>query len=351
MDKNELIRFINPSNLELILLPTEHCNFRCTYCYEDFKIGQMKPNTIEAIKKLIQARLPKLKRLQISWFGGEPLMTKNVMMEINGFAKNAAQTAGVRFSSSATTNAFGLNRDTFNALVDVDVRHYQISIDGDEDEHDKTRKLISGRGTFQRIWDNLISLRSSKERFVILLRIHIHTENIASVKRLLPKIQHEFGADERFTVFLKTVGNWGGESVKTMDLIKKPDEIMEELDTMLTDLGWFKNRPSPSANGKATVKACYAAKPNSLVIRADGRLAKCTVAFNDERNNIGHINDDGTVVIANEKMHSFMRGFKSMEEKELTCPMTNMPAAEDVKVIKFEKRVNISQAQKEEAVA
>lgn len=349
MEKNELIRFINPSDLELILLPTEHCNFRCTYCYEDFEIGQMKPNTIEAIKKLIQARLPKLKRLQISWFGGEPLMAKNVMLEICDFAKTATQAAGVQFSSAAVTNAFALNRDLFNALVDVDVRRYQISIDGDADEHDKTRKLISGRGTFQRIWDNLISLRSSKERFTILLRIHIHTENIASLRRLLPKIQHEFGADDRFTISLKTVGNWGGESVKAMNLVKNPAEAIKEFNTMLVDLGWFENRPS--SNEKASINPCYAAKPNSLVIRADGRLAKCTVAFNDERNNIGHINDDGTVVISNEKVHSFMRGFKSMEERELLCPMSNMPAAKDVKVIKFEKRINTSQDQKEEAVA
>jgi molybdenum cofactor biosynthesis enzyme MoaA len=26
---------------QLILLPTERCNFRCTYCYEDFVLGRM----------------------------------------------------------------------------------------------------------------------------------------------------------------------------------------------------------------------------------------------------------------------------------------------------------------------
>lgn len=27
---------------QLIILPTEKCNFRCTYCYEDFLISKMK---------------------------------------------------------------------------------------------------------------------------------------------------------------------------------------------------------------------------------------------------------------------------------------------------------------------
>lgn len=27
-------------NLRLIIMPTEQCNFRCRYCYEDFKLGK-----------------------------------------------------------------------------------------------------------------------------------------------------------------------------------------------------------------------------------------------------------------------------------------------------------------------
>jgi len=33
-----LERSLSPRHQELILLPTEKCNFRCTYCYEDFVI-------------------------------------------------------------------------------------------------------------------------------------------------------------------------------------------------------------------------------------------------------------------------------------------------------------------------
>jgi len=40
---------------------------------------------------------------------------------------------------------------------------------------------------------------------------------------------------------------------------------------------------------------CYASKANSLVIRADGRIAKCTVALNDERNHIGDLKPDGSL--------------------------------------------------------
>lgn len=47
----------NNKQLSLILLITEQCNFRCAYCYEDFKIGKMPPDVIEGIKNVISVPL------------------------------------------------------------------------------------------------------------------------------------------------------------------------------------------------------------------------------------------------------------------------------------------------------
>lgn len=341
MDRLELAPFLNPTHLQLIILPTEQCNFRCTYCYEDFEIGMMKRNTVEAIKKLLEKRLPKLQSLSLSWFGGEPLMAKNIVTELNEFAQRECASAGIRFVSSMTTNAFGLDRGTFDHLVKLDVRDYQVSIDGDEEEHNKTRKLVNGKGSFQKIWGNLLALRSSEEKFDVMLRVHVHKENIDSIKQLLPKMQEAFGADPRFTIFLKAVGNWGGDSVRAMELIKKPQDTIAELKVQLEQLGWFDQRPTV-AGCNASISMCYASKPNSFVIRADGALAKCTVAFSDARNHVGHINDDGTLEIENDKVRTFMRGFQSLDKAELHCPMKGMPKVVEEKVLKFERMNDIT---------
>src|SRR5579885_3181142 len=39
--------------LQLILLPTEQCNFRCTYCYESFLRGQMPEWLVNGIKRYV----------------------------------------------------------------------------------------------------------------------------------------------------------------------------------------------------------------------------------------------------------------------------------------------------------
>ena len=338
---------MSPRRLELIILPTEQCNFRCTYCYEDFEIGQMSEQTIAAIKQLIVKRLPGLRHLELSWFGGEPLMAKEVVLELCAFAQQQCAQAGVSFGSNMTTNAFGLDPASFATLVQLGVSGYQISLDGDEDEHNQTRKLISGRGTFHKIWANLLAMRAHASAFHIMLRLHIRQDNVDSLRALLHKIHAAFGADARFTIFMKAVGNWGGEGVKQVALSENPKQVIAQFNTELEAMDWFaprRNKDVAESDGGGFTP-CYASKPNSFVIRADGRLAKCTVAFGDPRNHIGQINPDGTLLIENDKMRSFMRGMESMDESALGCPMRNMPKLETVQVIKFEKSTALARAQ------
>jgi uncharacterized protein len=338
---------MSPRRLELIILPTEQCNFRCTYCYEDFEIGQMGEQTVAAIKQLILKRLPKLRHLELSWFGGEPLMAKEVVLELCAFAQQQCAQAGISFGSNMTTNAFGLDPASFDTLVQLGVSGYQISLDGNEDQHNLTRKLINGRGTFHKIWANLLAMRASRHSFNIMLRLHIRQDNVDSLRVLLHMIQDAFGDDPRFTIFMKAVGNWGGESVKQVALSQNPKEVIAQFNLELEAMGWFAARRNKDVaeTGDGGFIPCYASKPNSFVIRADGRLAKCTVAFSDPRNHVGQINADGSLLIENEKMRSFMRGMETMDESTLGCPMRNMPKLETVQVIKFEKNTVLARPQ------
>lgn len=42
---------------------------------------------------------------------------------------------------------------------------------------------------------------------------------------------------------------------------------------------------------------CYASIKNSFVIGSDAKIYKCTVSFDKEENQIGRLNDDGTMTI------------------------------------------------------
>src|SRR5918992_3673907 len=65
--------------LSLIIMPTEKCNFRCIYCYEDFARGRMPAAVQRAVLRLVEREAPSLRTLRISWFGGEPLAAVEVI--------------------------------------------------------------------------------------------------------------------------------------------------------------------------------------------------------------------------------------------------------------------------------
>ncbi|GAB3621950.1 hypothetical protein GCM10027418_00320 [Mariniluteicoccus endophyticus] len=49
-------RLQRTDRLELILMPTEACNFRCHYCYEDFGVGLMPAGVREGVRNLLRRR-------------------------------------------------------------------------------------------------------------------------------------------------------------------------------------------------------------------------------------------------------------------------------------------------------
>ncbi|WP_312709566.1 hypothetical protein [Stenotrophomonas sp.] len=99
----------------------------------------------------------------------------------------------------------------FEDLVAIRHNNYQITLDGDAEWHDRTRLLANKSGTFDVIWNNLVQMQGLQQDFRITLRLHVHSENIESVRRLYINVQQTFGADDRYQVFFHRVSNLSGE--------------------------------------------------------------------------------------------------------------------------------------------
>ncbi|WP_044430341.1 radical SAM protein, partial [Bacillus spizizenii] len=170
---------------ELIIFPTEQCNFRCTYCYEDFSLGKMSNEIVGGVKKFLYRRIPELDSLHLSWFGGEPLVAKDIVFDISEYASSLAKKHNTTFIGSMTTNGYNLSLKTFSKLVDFGVTKYQISLDGSRNTHNTTRLRADGKGTFDRIWGNLLNIRKSDLNFSITLRVHLDNNNVDQIESLL----------------------------------------------------------------------------------------------------------------------------------------------------------------------
>jgi uncharacterized protein len=335
------------------------------YCYEDFELGKMSEETQRAIELFVDRRMKGLELLKFSWFGGEPLVAKEVVLRLSRYAKQKCDEHGVKFQGGFTTNAYLLDQALARELISLNQDFFQITLDGWKDAHDAVRRRADGRGTFDVIWQNLIGLRALDLKFEVCVRIHVRRDNIENLKILMREFALAFQGDPRFYLDFQHLRDMGGDGGKTVEnpvsLMELPAieaplrtsyrHALQEL--RLQARGASKEKVTPhqddppvlekagnsgeSAGSQraservgSTPYICYAAKPNSLLIRSDGRIGKCTVAFDDERNNVGRLQTDGTVTIENQKFQQWIRGLGSLSLKDTGCPVSKIQPIQEI---------------------
>ena len=298
--------------LNLTILPTEQCNFRCFYCYESFKLGKMSKETSDSILKLVQKRASTLKILTIGWFGGEPLMAKDIVLSLSKEFKELSKKFNFTYSASITTNGYYLDSNLFDTLVENGLSSYQITLDGDKETHNKTRVLSNQEGTFDEIWNNLLSIKKSSANFDILLRIHYSPENLKNIKDFSKVLDKEFGQDNRFKVYFKnisTLGSCNDESLSTFNS-EESDEIQKDLNSLIDDVDTVTEDDY----------VCYASEANTFIIRSNGDISKCTVALDEEVNIIGKLNSNGELELNQDKCKLWSIGLQTENREHLACP-------------------------------
>ena len=307
--------------LHLILHPTEQCNFRCTYCYERFGIGRMAPDTISGIKRLLATRHD-LERLHVGWFGGEPLVAPDVVRELSRTARTHCALHGIAYSADMTTNGYRLTEPLARELVGLGIGSYQISLDGDCEAHDRTRRRANGAGSFATIWRNLEALMASDLDLEILLRIHYHRDNLASIESLIERLARAFAGEKRLTLFFRGVSPLGGENDHDFPFVERARQ--QAVERRLAEALAGRLRLRRRAEGGT----CYACLPNALVIRADGTISKCTVALYDERNIIGRLHRDGRLEVDDARLRPWLEALVCGDPAARACPLRALASNE-----------------------
>ncbi|WP_037808763.1 radical SAM protein [Streptomyces sp. NRRL F-2580] len=329
-DARQGVGSLSNRRLHLILLPTEQCNFRCTYCYEDFTTGRMSAEVVEGVERLVDERLAGLRSLRISWFGGEPLLALPVVEEISAhILRGTAARPGLAYTADMTTNAYTLDVATAERLAALGIQQYQISLDGPGEIHDLTRVRADGKGSFARIWRNLMDFRDSSVRSRVVLRVHLTADNLPGMPEFLARIRETFLNDRRFSVALKPIEHLGGPNDESIGIVPeaKRSRVLAELSALVSS-GTPVGPETPEGSSSVTEQegaACYAARGDSLVIRADGSVGKCTVALTDPANTIGRLHPDGSLGIDNTRLRPWLRGWFTGDDEAIACPYRGMP--------------------------
>lgn len=323
--RDRLLSALDGRRLSLHILPTEKCNFRCTYCYEDYTQGKMSRATVNGIKSLMSRRSRSLQALDITWFGGEPLLAHELVCELNQHAQALmAERPGGSFTSGMTTNGYLLDNALLHRLHALGNNFYQITLDGPEEAHDLTRIKADGRGSFERIWQNLVNIHQQDLDLKVMIRVHVLPHTIKQVGRLLDQINTVFGEDERFSVYIKPIEKLGGTNDCSLEIIPKVQQS-QILDTLVARLTHAHLRQL-HMQFHHDPYLCYAAEANQLLIRANGDVGKCSVALSSPSNRLGRILEDGTLEVDQRLFRRWIRGFQSQNASELACPWQGLEA-------------------------
>lgn len=290
--------------LQLILLASEDCNFRCEYCYEEFARGTMEPGVREGIKAMVERRLGSLRHLSISWFGGEPLYGWPAIADLAPFFKEVAERKELSFSANMTTNGYLLTPDIAAQLLEWNVRAFQITLDGPEEYHDRSRPARNGEGTFRQIMDNLKSLRGQKEEFRIDLRVNFDRRNYGTIPEFMSFLEDELERDHRFRVRFRAVGQWGGPNDENLEVCSESET--QEVQLAMKDEARRRGlglTDTIAHLGGLGSEVCYAARPFNFIIGASGKVMKCTIDLDTkDRNVVGQLTEEGDLQLDWDKM-------------------------------------------------
>lgn len=296
---NRFSEFENNDELFLIILPTEKCNLRCVYCYENFKKDKMSQEVQDNIIEFLERVLIHYKKLYISWFGGEPLLELKIIEDLSQKILALTDKLNIEYKAGITTNGVLLSESVFSKLVSYKIQDFQITLDGSQEVHDKQRVFLNGKGSFEIIYRNLLCIRNSSENFGAIVRTNIGERQPISIYKFIDKFKEDFANDSRFMLHFVAIKDLTGTTHQSVDLC--------DTYSLFKYYNYARNKGIKfdfyKYMYKPTKMICYAANPNSLVIGSDGLVYKCTVAFDLKENIIGKIqNGEVNLNFAKHKM-------------------------------------------------
>ncbi len=281
-------------NLGLAIAPTTHCNFACSYCYE----GNRKPQymTSEIEDKIISfiRSYERVKNLNLTWYGGEPLM---------GFDSIKRLLAGIKTISglklgqhTMTSNGYLLTKEKSLFFRDNPLTCIQITIDGNREAHNNRRTLAPHRmPTYDVIVDNIEQFIKLNPDTRVAIRANLDHSNSKTFIQEFNELSNRWKGKNVivYPAFVKDFQSLNRETNKDnfaangcRDICFTTSEKMQFFENLYREHG-LKVNFAP----EYTIGGCGATIVNYYVIGPKGELYKCWNDIGDESYVVGNVAD------------------------------------------------------------
>lgn len=174
----------------LTIVPTLDCCFSCFYCFEKNRGKKYMSNeTVNDIVSLV-ANESTLRDLHITWFGGEPLLAKEIIKSI--YTK-IRYTYNGGYSSDIITNGFYLDKEAAKFLLECEIFDVQISLDGLKSHHNKIKHISTEEDVYEKILNNIKYVLLNFPMIHINIRVNFGKNEIQNFVNTYKMLLKKFG--------------------------------------------------------------------------------------------------------------------------------------------------------------
>lgn len=171
------------------LYTTTLCNFKCSYCYEDYQ--EQYDLTEEMMIQIVDfiMNYGSKEKLSLSFLGGEPLVRKDLIYFAMKYIGEHYADRTVKYY--ITTNASLVDKEFIDFMADHNFT-VRLSFDGNKSTHELNRKERDGIGCYEKILANINEIKNENLPYSIRMTI---AENTISNMYANIRFLHENGMD------------------------------------------------------------------------------------------------------------------------------------------------------------
>lgn len=277
---NYLTSVFSKEILNLTILTTLNCNFKCPYCYEKdaLNLSTMSIDVENAIVKFAKS-FSNVKKIKITWYGGEPLLNFSSIERLTIELEKLA----IPIYHNIVTNAYLLDK-RMSFFNNRNLESIQVTIDGLENTHNKKRILKNNDGTFNTIITNIENFLILNSKCNIFIRCNVDESNQNEFSLLYSFLNEKFDYNKRLIVHSAFVRNDNGQCSNVfLDLDKEADFHIKMFEKENVNNLTFKP--------KLTLGGCGANNLLFFVISPKGEMYKCWNDIGKQKYEIGNILD------------------------------------------------------------
>ena len=251
------------------ILTTTKCNARCFYCYEmkSKKKHHMTEETAIKVGNYISKVANRKKKINMHWFGGEPLFNMKVIDIITQIVRDNGQ----NFTTTFTSNGYLFDKDLVLKAKNLwNTTQIQITLDGTEEIYNKVKNYIhKNTNPYKKVLNNIAMLLNNGIQVSIRLNLDFH--NADNLKQLITELHARFGNHSNLSIYAWPIFE-DENNIKTKEEHIKIFEKLFEVEKVLMDYGYFVGM-MPKFD--IAFVQCMADDGESVTISPDGDLGTC----------------------------------------------------------------------------